>query len=188
MRSVGRILAVISVLVLIAVVTLAALALLAFPLVLALELAVLALVAGIGTRLRRRTRRRGAMQWTTRWASGPPVEAVPLARQQVADLLARWGVSGVAAEPTALVVTELLSNAAEHGLAPVRLTVGLDGPLVRVEVRDSAAGPPRLQPHDPLRVRGRGLQLVDALATRWGWTGDPPGKVVWAEVPTSWPA
>jgi hypothetical protein len=58
---------------------------------------------------------------------------------------------------------------------------------VRVEVRDAAAGPPRLQPHDPLRIRGRGLQLVDALATRWGWTGDPPGKVVWAEVPTSWP-
>lgn len=32
---------------------------------------------------------------------------------------------------------------------------------------------------DPLQVHGRGLQIVDALATRWGSTLDSGGTTVW---------
>ena len=55
-----------------------------------------------------------------------------------------------------------------------------------VIAREGIEGPPQLQPIDPLGARGRGLQLVDGLSTGWGWAADPPGKVVWAEVPTRW--
>jgi hypothetical protein len=36
-------------------------------------------------------------------------------------------------------------------------------------------------------LRGHGLEIVEALALRQGWTPDPPGKMVWADVPMHWP-
>ena len=103
-------------------------------------------------------------------------------------MLAEWGLTGEAVEPTLLVITEMLSNAVEHGGGPRWLSLELVEESVHVEVCDDGPDPPRLQPHDPWASRGRGLQLVEALSSRWGWTDDPPGKVVWADVPTRWPA
>ena len=180
----------------------------ALPAVLALGLAVLALVAGVGTRPRRRSARRvtpaptpaeavddapparpgspDRLRWMASLDSGPSARAVPDTRQRVTVVLAEWGLTGEAVEPTLLVVTELLSNAVDHGHGPRSLSLELADETVRVEVRDNDPEPPQRQPIDPLRARGRGLQLVDGLSTGWGWTADPPGKVVWAEVPTRW--
>ncbi|MCO1658840.1 ATP-binding protein [Pseudonocardia humida] len=175
-----------------AVLGLAAMALVALPLAILLEVTVLALVAGTGMRLRRmrRPRREGARagpRWTTGWESEPLADAVPVVRGRLAVVLDEWGLTGEAAEPTLLVVTELVSNAAEHGRAPVRLAVELRGDAVRVEVYDGSPEQPRRRPHDPARDRGRGLLLVDGLSGGWGWIPSPPGKVVWAEVATEWP-
>ena len=175
-----------------AVLGLAAMALVALPLAIVLEVGVLALVAGAGMRLRRMRRpgREGARagpRWTTGWESEPLADAVPVVRSRLAVVLDEWGVGGEAGEPTLLVVTELVSNAAEHGRAPVRLAVELRGDSVRVEVYDGSPEQPRPQPHDPARARGRGLQLVDGLSGGWGWVPAPPGKLVWAEVATQWP-
>lgn len=176
----------------VAVLGLAVLALVAFPLAIVLELAVLSLVAGVGMRLRRmrRPRREGTRagpRWTAGWESEPLAEAVPVVRSRLAVVLDEWGVTGDAGGPTLLVVTELMSNAAEHGRAPVMLAVELRGDTVRVEVYDDSPELPRRRPYDPARVRGRGLQLVDGLSGGWGWSPAPPGKVVWAEVATEWP-
>lgn len=175
-----------------AVLGLAAMALLALPLAIVLEVTVLALVASTGMRLRRmrRPRREGARagpRWTAGWESESVAEAVPVVRGRLAVVLDEWGLSGEAGEPTLLVVTELVSNAAEHGSAPVRLAVELRGDAVRVEVYDGSPELPRRRADDPERTRGRGLQLVDGLSGGWGWTPAPPGKVVWAEVATGWP-
>jgi anti-sigma regulatory factor (Ser/Thr protein kinase) len=175
----------------------------ALPLAVALGLTIVALVATLGTRARRgpgsglpadehgadvqRPSHPSELCWATRWESAPGPDAVPLSRDRLTAVLAEWGLVGEAIEPTLLVVTELLSNAVDHGRGPVRLAVAYPGEWVHVEVYDGAAEPPRLQPHDVLAARGRGLQLVEALALRWGWTHDPPGKLVWAEVPTEWP-
>jgi anti-sigma regulatory factor (Ser/Thr protein kinase) len=173
---------------------LAALALIAAPLAVVLELTVLALVAGAGVRLRRTKgwlRRRGDQagpRWTTGWEAGPDADAVPLVRGRLAVVLDEWGLTGESGEPTLLVVTELVSNAAEHGAPPVRLAVEHRDGVVRVEVYDGSPQPPLPQPRDPARLRGRGLQLVDALSGEWGWDPEPPGKLVWAEVRTQWPA
>jgi anti-sigma regulatory factor (Ser/Thr protein kinase) len=96
-------------------------------------------------------------------------------------------VSGESAEPALLVVTELLSNAVDHGRGPVRVEVTPVNGSVRVEVQDGSPEPPRLQPPDPSRQRGRGVQMVDAVSERWGWTARGDGKVVWADVRTAWP-
>ena len=170
------------------VVGLAVITVVAFPLALTIELAVLALVAGVASRATkrrwgRRRARDSAPLWATRWESEPPVEAVPLTRRRLSVVLGEWGLTGEPREDVLLVVTELLSNAVDHGRGPVRLTVELRSGSVRIEVHDTAPGPPRPQPLDPYAVRGRGLQMVEALSSRWGWTDGPAGKIVWADVP-----
>jgi anti-sigma regulatory factor (Ser/Thr protein kinase) len=197
------------VLVMVVLVGLAVMATAAFPVLLVLGATVLTLVAGVGSRLRRLPVRRGrrasaragvgrddargtdgapGLRWTTGWETDPPPEAVPHTRERVSVVLAEWGLTGESVEPTLLVVTELLSNAIDHAHGPVRLSVELADEAVHVEVRDATPDPPRLQPPDPTRARGRGVHLVDALSLRWGWREDLPGKVVWAHVPTGWPA
>lgn len=183
------------------------------PLALVVGLAGLALVVGLGTRVGRtggRRRARGpssvrhaggpaddtavdpgdetsGRRWVTQWDSGPPASALPFVRGRLAVVMAEWGLEGEAVEPTLLVVTELVSNAVDHARAPVQLVVEFLGESVRVEVHDASQDPPRLQPHDPLRTRGRGLQMVEMLSTTWGWTDTSSGKVVWAEVKIGWP-
>ena len=116
------------------------------------------------------------------------MHAVPDTRDRVTLVLAEWGLTDEAVEPTLMVVTELLSNTIDHARGPVSLSVGLsDGGLVHVRVRDASPEAPQMRPPDPARIRGRGVYLVDALSLRWGWTSEPPGKVVWADVPTEWP-
>jgi anti-sigma regulatory factor (Ser/Thr protein kinase) len=101
----------------------------------------------------------------------------------------RQAVAGVAPElmiDLELVCTELASNALEHADGPRRLRLirrsGAD--QVRVEVDD--ASPDLLPTLGVSRSgpdRGRGLQLVNALA-RWGVHRAHRGKTVWAELPT----
>ncbi|HWC78638.1 MAG TPA: ATP-binding protein [Pseudonocardiaceae bacterium] len=84
-----------------------------------------------------------------------------------------------------LVVSELVDNAREHGAAPVgaRIWRVAAGRRLRVEVRDASTELP--EPHNPrpTDVRGRGLLLVEALASYWGVLSGGRGKIVWAEIP-----
>jgi anti-sigma regulatory factor (Ser/Thr protein kinase) len=183
------------------------------PVLVVVGLALIALVAGLSSRIRPPPRQHGdqgarpfpdeddapdfdgrtvaepsGRQWIVQWDSDPPPNVVPFAREQLTQALADWGLVGEAGEPTQLVVTELLSNAIDHAHAPIRLTVSFPGESVRVEVHDAAPEPPRQQPRDPERLRGRGLQMVDALSSQWGWTDDAAGKTVWADVTIGWPS
>ncbi len=84
-----------------------------------------------------------------------------------------------------LLTTELVANAVVHARTPCRLRLSCprDG-VLRVEVSDRAAGMPTVQDIGPSELDGRGLQLVDALATQWGITRSTPAeKTVWFETP-----
>ena len=177
----------------------------AAPVLLLLGLVGIALVIGLVARLPRASRPQRASggwgdpsdedggppsepRWVMQWETRPPVDAVPFARDQLARVLTDdWGIGTEAGEPALLVATELLTNAVEHARAPITLTVGLAAECVRVEVHDAAADPPEQQPHDIWAPRGRGLQLVDGLSRRWGWSPDADGKTVWADVSRGWP-
>jgi anti-sigma regulatory factor (Ser/Thr protein kinase)/uncharacterized protein YbcI len=85
-----------------------------------------------------------------------------------------------------LVVTELVSNAVRHadtdGDATVELEIAISPATVRVEVTDGGAGfdAPSLNDDMPA-TGGRGLIIVDQLATRWGITANPTTRV-WLEI------
>ena len=93
-------------------------------------------------------------------------------------------------ETVVLLVSELVSNAVQHG-GPhgPRATVGLEVEtrphLVRVEVTDAGPGDPSLGNGAVNHPSGRGLLLVEALASRWGCEHLPVGKTVWFEIFTS---
>ena len=126
--------------------------------------------------------------WTTTWETRPLPSEIPAVRRRMSAVLTEWKVDGNAAQPTLLVVTELLSNALEHGSVPIRLTLEWGHTFVRVQVHDSAPGAPRAPTHPAGSARGHGLQIVEGLALRRGWTPEQHGKTVWADVPTDWPA
>jgi anti-sigma regulatory factor (Ser/Thr protein kinase) len=122
--------------------------------------------------------------------------AVGAARAFVRLALAKWHGGAEQADDALLIVSELVTNAVRAvgvvevpprwvdlgavDLVTVTLT-GLADSLV-IEVRDPAPGLPVPAPAaDPSAEGGRGLHLVAALSTRWGWTPDRRGKSVWAE-------
>ena len=111
---------------------------------------------------------------------------VASARHQLSDHLAEHGVPEEITDTAVLLMSELVTNAILHGEPPVELLVHGQKDGLRVEVcdndRDSFA---LLQPRADAaayRLGGRGLQLVDSLAARWGACLEGPAKSVWFEI------
>ena len=113
------------------------------------------------------------------------------ARRFTTSTLDEWGRIRLA-EDLALTVTELFSNALRHGRGAwsdteccrsIRLGLACLPTTVMCLVADPGSGVPALRKPDSFEEGGRGLQVVDALATRWGYVpaeADGPGKTVWA--------
>lgn len=83
-----------------------------------------------------------------------------------------------------LLASEVITNAVQHGPSSglVDVQVSLAGDRIRVSVRDeSRRRPVRLAP-EPLALSGRGVLLVDRLASAWGVEPEGDGKSVWFEV------
>ncbi|MDX6222655.1 MAG: hypothetical protein QOD91_1709 [Frankiales bacterium] len=89
-----------------------------------------------------------------------------------------------------LVVSELVTNALLHAGAPVSLRVLIaDRPprehvTVRVEVRDRVRTAPIRAIASNEAMTGRGIALIEALASSWGVEQDGDGKLVWSELST----
>jgi len=115
------------------------------------------------------------------------IPAVPTSaayvRRALADLLEPCSGSADFGETAALLVTELVTNAARHAGGDLRLRADLHDHTLLVEVTDVNATLPVLAPAPGWDSEsGRGLLLIDALADRWGSETDPPGKCVWFEL------
>ncbi|MFF5708133.1 ATP-binding protein [Streptomyces sp. NPDC012756] len=106
------------------------------------------------------------------------------ARRLVRTALTVWGLDSLAADAT-LVITELVSNAVDHGRLPsIRVIVSrpsANGVRVGVVDRSRTVPTPRAD-SDGDRLRGRGLVLVEALTEEWGTELYRWGKQVWAEL------
>jgi anti-sigma regulatory factor (Ser/Thr protein kinase) len=78
-----------------------------------------------------------------------------------------------------LLTDELVSNAVIHGGGRYVLTAQMLPDCIRVEVADASSDPPQVMAPSADQERGRGMAIVDALASTWGTNGDGAGKVVW---------
>jgi anti-sigma regulatory factor (Ser/Thr protein kinase) len=113
----------------------------------------------------------------------PALESAPrTARAFLRAALQTWELDGFG-EVTEVLTSELVSNVVRYVGAPMTLRAFRQPFSIRVEVDDPSDDLPLAQHPDPLDERGRGLHLVDALATRWGVTPHGErGKTVWFEI------
>ncbi|MFI1759704.1 MULTISPECIES: ATP-binding protein [unclassified Streptomyces] len=98
--------------------------------------------------------------------------------------LAAWGLEDQI-DDAMVIVTELVSNAVEHGrLASIRVIVSRPtAGWVRLGVVDRSKSIPMMRTDsNGDQVRGRGLVLVNALTERWGTDLYRWGKQVWGEL------
>jgi anti-sigma regulatory factor (Ser/Thr protein kinase) len=103
------------------------------------------------------------------------------ARRFLRSFLSGDGVSDDMAATAELCLSELVTNSIVHAGGRIEVRATVDSSLT-VSVRDR--GRPALDAApdddpDPLRVHGRGLLLVEALADRWGSERDAIGSRVW---------
>jgi anti-sigma regulatory factor (Ser/Thr protein kinase) len=112
----------------------------------------------------------------------PTASSAAAARRFVTDALRGWEREDLVAAAQ-LVVSELAGNALRHSYGRFHVTVLHQADGVRVAVTDrSPALPtgPTMRPE--VATDGRGMQLIDALARRWGADAHRGGKTVWAEL------
>jgi anti-sigma regulatory factor (Ser/Thr protein kinase) len=109
-------------------------------------------------------------------------EGAGFARRAMARCADVWRLDRELTETALLLVSELATNAIRHGAPPVKLVLRMHGDRLRVEVIDSSPTLPRLGHPGPDQVGGRGLQIVQQLAARWGSAPGRLGKTVWFEL------
>jgi anti-sigma regulatory factor (Ser/Thr protein kinase) len=115
------------------------------------------------------------LQREYRPASTSPADA----RSDVAVYLVEVGHSELI-PVAAVLVSELVTNSVVHAEGVVTLWARWAGEVLRVDVSDHGGGVRVASDSD---VSGRGLAIVDALATDWGVTRfDGTGRVTWFEL------
>ncbi|WP_328674905.1 ATP-binding protein [Streptomyces sp. NBC_00343] len=113
--------------------------------------------------------------------------SLKIVRRFVRETISAWGLDMLADDMTA-VVNELTTNAVLHALAgcgdarsKAWLGVARTGGALVCAVTDPSSAPPARCHPEHLSEAGRGLLVVEALASQWGYAQtDPDGKIVWA--------
>jgi anti-sigma regulatory factor (Ser/Thr protein kinase) len=109
--------------------------------------------------------------------------SVGTARAAVKQRCQQWGF-GALCDDAQLIVSELVCNAVRHAGTDIDLTLRARKRGLRMEVTDGSTAQVRRRTSSIFDEGGRGLQLVDALASHHGVRPLPGGKTVWAELDT----
>jgi len=113
------------------------------------------------------------------WGLPADLEAAGLARTHVSAMLADHD----AADDAALIASELVANAVEHGDPPIELSVEETPARLRITVISAESSSlPEARSASAEDRRGRGLTIVESLAEEWGWQRDGGRILVWAEL------
>ena len=107
-------------------------------------------------------------------------------RRFLREQLDSWDVDDDTIDSAELLASELVNNVIMHARSAFQLNVHLEGRSLTVTVRDVGRGSPPAGDHhspvrddDSMRVFGRGLTLIDAIADRWGSDRDASGTIAW---------
>lgn len=116
------------------------------------------------------------MTRSRRFAHAP--ESVTSARRFAEEVLT--GTPEDVRDAVTLMVSELATNCVRHTDSGFDLTITQSAAEIRVEATDRARTEPRMRSPGPTDPNGRGLQIVDMLASSWGFKPLPEGgKTVW---------
>jgi two-component sensor histidine kinase len=108
----------------------------------------------------------------------PTARSASEGRHFVVDTLTAWGMDGLV-DVAALVTTEVVTNAVLHARTSVRLTIRRDGARgISIAVRDGSQHRPQRRRTDADSTSGRGMELLDLLATSWSVDVSDSGKTV----------
>jgi anti-sigma regulatory factor (Ser/Thr protein kinase) len=112
------------------------------------------------------------------------LHAKPVAARQARRFVTEHVADLTAAGTLALLTSEVVTNGVLHARTHLRLgvTAGEDHILVTC-ADDDASGVLMVPPPDDRRPSGRGLLLVDSLASQWGVQQHEGGKTVWFTLP-----
>lgn len=123
-------------------------------------------------------------RWQTSSLIPADAHGPAFARQLVGVELDHRGLGPLAADAQ-LLVSELVTNAHQHAPGPesYELEISADENWVRFSLADGSLSSPVLADVTPEKTRGRGILLVDMIASRWGTEPYRDGKRVWAEIP-----
>ncbi|WP_392673870.1 SpoIIE family protein phosphatase [Streptomyces sp. LN785] len=114
------------------------------------------------------------------WELALDAREVARARRLVRGKLLDWGLPD-AVEPAVLMVSELVTNAVNHGRSRrIGLRLVRTGALL-CEVSDDEPAPATLLGAGDQDESGRGLVVVSGLAREWGTSATAHGKTVWFE-------
>lgn len=103
--------------------------------------------------------------------------SVTEARRFVVDALSNWRLDALV-ETSALLTSEVVTNAVLHARTPVELVVRRLRRGIAVEVSDGSRTQPRPQRATPDATNGRGMALLEQLASTWDVTVHRAGKTV----------
>lgn len=83
-----------------------------------------------------------------------------------------------------LILTEIVTNALVHARTMITVAIECGDTAVAVAVTDNSSQLPLPEHPDDLQESGRGLLLIDRLATAWGYdtSSDGQGKVIWFRI------
>ena len=107
---------------------------------------------------------------------------VRVARSLVADALFLQGFPDESCLDAALLTSELVTNAVVHAGTVFEVAMTIDNGRVLVAVVDRSTRLPQPTPVATDATTGRGLGLVDAIASAWGAELTADGKIVWFEL------
>ncbi len=113
----------------------------------------------------------------------PHPTSVGAARRFVRDVLMSRQVDGRVVDTVELLTSEVVTNAIIHGRSGPQLAVEIGESVVRVAVGDLSPALPVRKFSRPDDVSGRGVVIIEELASAWGVEREGNGsKRVWFEV------
>lgn len=129
------------------------------------------------------------MTWLSGGSTSRIVEELQLderAPRQARESARRWLADDTRIElvdDLVLLVSELVANAVQSAASgPIRLTLSRHPGVLRCEVLNQGSEAPAHRVVEPDAPSGRGLGIVDRLASRWGTAGIDGTTMVWFEL------
>ncbi|HEY8728978.1 MAG TPA: ATP-binding protein [Acidothermaceae bacterium] len=105
-----------------------------------------------------------------------------MVKGELAGGIGRSAAGAELVEAASLLLSELVTNSIVHARTDIEVRLIADEHMVRAEVSDGNPTVPSTRRSHELAGTGRGLQLMEQLATRWGVSASGVGKTVWFEL------